>query len=228
MKNSAIVLAVVAFLGSAATAHADSVSFSSSVPLTSTNWNNTLGLGLFDTNLGTLTSIDFGLSGTVSGTGRVESEDAAASVVNVQLGSTLTLMRPDTSTLVVTNPLFSQNFNFTAWDNNTDFGGTSGGTTGLVSNTGSNSFNSVLATDFSLFSQAGGGSINLILGAGATSSASGNGNLVASLSTKASGIATVTYNYIATPVPEPETYAMMLSGIGLLAFVRRRQPKKTA
>lgn len=228
MKISAISFALLALLGSAATAHADTVSFSSTVPLTSTNWNNTLGLGLFDTNLGTLTSIDFGLSGTVSGTGSVESLDSSATVVNLQLGSTLTLKRPDASTLVITNPLFSTSFNLTSFDGSINFAGTSGASTGSVSNTSSNSFSSGLNTDFALFSQSGGGTINLSLGAVGASNATGAGNLITQFSTQASGVATVTYNYIATPVPEPETYAMMLSGIGLLAFVRRRRSEKTA
>ena len=33
---------------------------------------------------------------------------------------------------------------------------------------------------------------------------------------------------VAVPVPEPETYAMMLSGLGLLGFIGRRRKQKTA
>lgn len=33
---------------------------------------------------------------------------------------------------------------------------------------------------------------------------------------------------VTTPVPEPETYAMMLAGLGLLGFVARRRKQKTA
>ncbi|MBY0269325.1 MAG: PEP-CTERM sorting domain-containing protein [Burkholderiales bacterium] len=33
---------------------------------------------------------------------------------------------------------------------------------------------------------------------------------------------------VTSPVPEPETYAMMLSGLGLLSFMARRKNQKTA
>lgn len=36
----------------------------------------------------------------------------------------------------------------------------------------------------------------------------------------------VTLNHVANPVPEPETYAMMLAGLGLLGFVARRRKQK--
>lgn len=41
------------------------------------------------------------------------------------------------------------------------------------------------------------------------------------------GFFSVTGNAVAvtTPVPEPETYAMMIAGLGLLAFMKRRQSK---
>jgi hypothetical protein len=33
---------------------------------------------------------------------------------------------------------------------------------------------------------------------------------------------------VAAPVPEPETYAMMLAGLGLLGFAARRRKQKAA
>jgi hypothetical protein len=46
--------------------------------LGATNWSGTLGLGKFDSNLGTLTSIKFHLEGGGLGnSGRTESLDAA-------------------------------------------------------------------------------------------------------------------------------------------------------
>jgi hypothetical protein len=35
-------------------------------------------------------------------------------------------------------------------------------------------------------------------------------------------------NGVAAPVPEPETYAMMLAGLGLLGFMARRRKQKAA
>src|SRR5207237_617439 len=51
----------------------------------------------------------------------------------------------------------------------------------------------------------------------------GNGNFSRGLPTEIDTRAVVTYNYVAAPVPEPETYAMMLAGLGLMGFVLRKR-----
>ena len=38
-----------------------------------------------------------------------------------------------------------------------------------------------------------------------------------------SGFFNATVNFNAAPIPEPETYAMMLAGLGLTGFVARRR-----
>ena len=140
--------------------------------------------------------------------------------------SPLGLTRPDNSTLVVTNPVFSQTFNFTAFDGAINFGGTSGGTTGTVSATGSNFFVSGNASDFALFSALGGGTINLGLNAVGASSGNGSGNLISQFNTAASGVAKVTYTYTPTgDVPEPASLALICGGLGLLGAARRRKHK---
>lgn len=40
-------------------------------------------------------------------------------------------------------------------------------------------------------------------------------------------IASLTYRDATPPIPEPETYALMLAGLGLIGFVARRKPSKT-
>ena len=140
----------------------------------------------------------------------------------------LSLTRPDSSTLVVTNPVFSQNFNFTSFDGLINFGGTSGGTTGTVSVSDMNSFVSYSANDFSLFSALGGGAINLGLFATGNSSGSGSGNLITQISTAAAGDVKVNYTYTsATAVPEPESLALVLAGLGLIGVARRRARSKS-
>jgi hypothetical protein len=58
----------------------------------------------------------------------------------------------------------------------------------------------------------------------------GTGPLIASVSFTASQNAFETDNHaFLSPIPEPETYAMMLAGLGLLGFMaRRRKQKETA
>lgn len=220
-------MAVVCLLGLTGAANADTLIYSSSKPLSTTNWTDVLNFSLFDTTLGTLNSVRFDLGGTVSGTGMAESLDASATNVALTLGSVLTLTRPDSSTLVVTNPFLTSNFSFTAFDGNINFAGTSGGSTGLQTHSASNFVVSSSGADLALFSASGGGVIGLGLGAAGQSSGTGSGNLITSFATQAAGNVSVTYDYTAVPVPEPESYAMMLAGLGLLAFAKRRQAAKS-
>ena len=123
------------------------------------------------------------------------------------------------------NPLFTQTFALSAFDGSIDFAGTSGASTGLRSSTGSNGYTSASASDFALFSSAGGGLIYLGLNAIGSSAGSGAGNLLTQFQTAASGRVQVTYEYISA-VPEPETYVMLLTGRALAGvMVRRRKPR---
>ena len=229
MKKTLAALAATAAFLPFASAQASTLSYSDSIALATTNWSNTLSFSKFDTSLGNLTSIRFDLSGVVQGNGNAESLDATASTVTLSLGSLLGLTRPDNSTLVVTNPVFSQTFNFSAFDGSINFDGTSGGSTGSVSASGANFFVSSSASDLALFSALGGGTINLGLNAVGASSGNGSGNLLTQFSTAASGVAKVTYTYTAktpsTDVPEPASLALICGGLGLLGAARRRKHK---
>jgi PEP-CTERM motif len=223
MKKSFFAVAFVGLFGVAAASQADVISFSASKALSVTNFTSPLSIGKFDTSLGTLNSITFQLDGTVQGLGRAESLNATAANVTLTLGSILTLKRPDGSTLVAENPNFSQSFAFTRFDGVRDFGGTSGGSTGIRVATASELFTSTSTSDFALFSALNGGIISLDLNAVGASRATGPGNLMTAFQTSAAGNVTVTYDYQPTAVPEPETYAMLLAGIGLLALRRKRK-----
>lgn len=227
MKKVLAALAIAAALSPLSSAQAGTISFESSKAMSPTNWNDALSFGKFDTSLGTLTSIRFDLSGIVQGIGNAESLDAAASTVTLSLGSLLSLTRPDGSALVVTNPLFTQVFNFSSFDGGINFGGTSGGTTGTVSASGKEFFISGSASDFALFSALGGGTINLGMRAIGNSSGTGSGNLLTQFNTSASATAKVTYTYTsAVEVPEPASLATMLAGLGLIGALRRRAGSK--
>lgn len=197
------------------------VSFFDFIPAQTTNWNEMANLQKFDTNLGTLVAIKLTLLGSVAGEARFESLDAAPTTVTTNLSATLTLFRPDMTTLVVALPAASTMDMVTAFDGMSDFGGTSGRTYTDLQAVDSNMATlgpPVSMSDEALFAAPGGGMLNLPVTAIGTSNASGAGNLLVQFNTMAGARATIEYTY---KVPEPATLALLLIG-GPVLFRRRR------
>ena len=202
---------------------AATISFSDSIPRTTTNSTDSVSIGLFDTTLGNLQSIDFSLTGIIDGEAGAESRDNRPTTVSLTLGGTITLQRPDSSTLVAVLPSLNRVFNATAYDGVTDFMGGSGETFLGLNTSASNSATlaPVSAADLALFAAPGGGLINLPVVAVASSTGSGAGNLITQFSTDAAARVEVTYTFETTQVPTPT--GLLLMGIGLtgLGLVRR-------
>lgn len=224
----ALALAVLAIVAAATPARADSETFTDSVSIQPTNFTASVSIPRFDPSLGTLTSIDFTLMGTVLGTAKFESEDAAPSTVITNLQATIKLERPDLSTVTVVLPTVTTSTSVTAFDGVVDFGGTSGRTfTGQTSSATSSISSPPPLSDLLLFT----GLTNIVLPvlATGTSTGSGNGNLDLSFRTNASAVVTVTYNY--TPlraVPEPSSFALIGLGGAGLALIRLRRSRRAA
>ena len=152
MKKSIYTFALACLLGVGAAAQADTISFSASHAVDTTDWNDVLNLGKFDSSLGTLTGIRFDLSGVVYTTGNVESLDDSISHANLSLNSTISLSRPNNSAITSADAAFSHSVTLAAFDGDIDFAGTSGATTGLHTSNLTSSFVSHDANDFALFS----------------------------------------------------------------------------
>lgn len=190
-----------------------------SIPLSSTNWSDTISVPRFDPALGTLQSIEFELSGHVEGSAKFESLDAAPATVTMNLAAEIELQRPDTSVLVVAIPVVSTLDNVLAYDGSTDFLGDSGRTyAGLSGDASETQTSPPPAGDLALFT--GLGHIDLPIVATGASTGSGAGNLILQFNTSALAEAIVRYDY--TPIPEPS--AMSLFAVcGVVAVRKRRQ-----
>jgi hypothetical protein len=195
---SSICVASALTLGAAA-GWAATVSHSASLPLAPTNWTASMSFPRFDTQLGCLDSVCFSLNGHVQGQAKFESQDGSPATVTMNLSSTVTLQRPNGTTLVVTIPLAATSDNVTAYDGINDYGGTSGRTYSALSADKVEGSCTSAPADLALFSGAG----NIVLPVLATGSSIGNGggNLYLQFSTDASSGAQVTYHYSDCPVP---------------------------
>jgi hypothetical protein len=223
MRNIAMIMAAGVVL-SATSAEAATVIYTSSTIDQTTNFSNVpLALQQFDPSLGTLTAINIFLNGTVSSIIRFESLDAMPSTITGTAQATVTLARPNGSSLVAVIPTQTRSGNETAFDGIIDFGGTSGDTFINVNGTATDSVNLFSPADFALFT--GTGTVNAMLSGSGMSTVVGAGNLVTQISTRAGGFGRVTYTYNESAVPEPASWAMMVGGFGLLGAAMRRRPR---
>lgn len=205
-------------------AGADTIGYGDSIPLQATNWTKSVTVPKFDPALGTLTGIDFYLTGHVEGNAKFESLDAKATTVTMNLKATITLKRPDMSTLVVVIPVVSTSDGVTAFDGVIDFGGTSGRAyLGLMANQSDSASSPPPASDLALFTASfAGETITLPAIATGNSEGSGAGNLLLVFSTSASADVRVVYTY--DPIPEPSGLLAIMTGlVGMAGAVRIRR-----
>lgn len=207
MKKLALAVALAA---SAFAAQAATVAYSASKALATTNWTATLSLPQFDASFGTLTGVMFEYDGMVSTVFKIESLDAAASMITLNSSGALAFSGAFVDTLTAAG---STNQALGAFDGAIDFAGASGANVGPV--VGSDAGSTAVAGPLGAY--IGGGSLSVGVAGTGLSSASGAGNLLAQINTEAGANVRVIYTYDlpASQVPEPTSLALV--GLALAA-----------
>lgn len=144
-----------------------------------------------------LTSVCLKLDGAITGLIAFENYQNYPVVVNASIGATITLQRPNLTTIVAVQPIASTTDSLPIYDNVLDYGGTSGRTYNNVGAADSDSLCVSTNADLALFTGAG----TISLPGFATDVAFQTGASSWSLGERAYATITVTYNYSACPVP---------------------------
>ena len=89
-------------------------------------WSVPLSFNQFDPSLGTLSDIDVGIVGDVTGTAAIQNLGATAASLQIDLPATIDVAAADGTWLASVSPEASTTLNLEAYDGTTDFTGTSG------------------------------------------------------------------------------------------------------
>jgi hypothetical protein len=211
---SSLLFVAASFAASAASAAVQTFTFTT--PVTTANFATDVVLNKFDTSLGHLDSISFWIDGSATTTLTV-SNTKAKKTPDITITSQLALTLPGGSGSVVTPSAQTVHFNSEVVK----------GSPQTVSNTASlaSSVLSIDAAYFSLFKGSATDTFTAPVSLTALSSESNVTNLDLLKVTIGSATAHIIYNYTVTAVPEPETYGMLLMGMGVVAFAAKRKSR---
>jgi hypothetical protein len=233
MKTQTLFLAI----GSASVAmsiaplRAATVFYSDTFPASGTalvNFNGSLVFPKFDAALGTLTSVQIQLDGSITASQAFENRGGSGATITMTSTGTMTLQRPDTTTLVVTVPQVQNSRGVGAYDLVLDFGGSSGVTFPDSTSSASNVQVFSGASDLALFTRGvldNTTTIALPVTALGNSVSSGAANVTISAGMVGFAGATVFYNFTATEVPEASTYGS-IGAVAIVGFLGYRRSRK--
>jgi hypothetical protein len=221
-RVSVTIIIVVACLAWAVGASANTVTYSDSIADTLGNWTKSVTIPEFNPALGHLTAIQFSLTADVGGSATAENLGATSDPGTIKQSSTVTLERPDTTSIVVSIPLVTDATTLDPYDGTTDFAGTDSFTWDPLSATDTETATTPPPTsDLALFT--GTGNIVLPVKAVASDKWTGDGNDHALFHTYAGAGVTVEYDYY---TPEPGSLALLGLGLPMVGLWFRRKRTK--
>ncbi len=184
------------------------------IPMEFTNFLRVVSLPKFDPALGELQGVELQVVARATGMSRLESLDAAPSVVNTRFSVDVTVTRSDSTVVMFMVPIADFQDSLTAYDGILDFGGTSGITrdniqamdqrTSIIDPTPEN---------LALFT--GTGSMEFTADAAGSSEASGAGNLQTQFDTRAGVEIEVCYRYLITNPPTVSCPGNLIASVGV-------------
>ncbi len=224
IRQTALSTLLLATLGTAqALTTVHQISFdANAAPLASTNWSVETWLPQFDSQLGTLDAVTIRLVSHLEGSAKAESTNAAARDITLNLQATFKLMDlMSGATWLQQTEQVSRSFAAAAHDGLIDFNGGSGVSYLDLGVDGSSSQTFTDRTMLARFT--GTGAVGTLLSAKGESRSLGSSNIATQFRTRASGYASVSYDFHTTAVPEPGTWALMISGLAAVLMLASRR-----
>jgi hypothetical protein len=212
MKNYSKTIFAAAAMTLALAAQAATVEVTSNTAVNIEEFNGDLAIAKFDSSLGTLTSVKFELFNSLYGSVFVSNDGPGVDTFKVIAGGQVD--GDVLGTIMGVSGSSTQTFSDLP-------AGTSGYVTlspWAVSSTLTLSSAGALAA----FTGTG-DTYHALLTGWSTAETEGSGNATYTPYVYMDGYAKVTYTYDVAAVPEPETYAMLLAGLGLMGAITRRR-----
>jgi len=212
--KSIALAAAVAFSSTVSSAQTLSDCHLQAIPIQLTNFVRTASLPRFDPALGQLVAVELQVTANIRGTARVESLDAAPSVVNTRFGVDITVSQSAMPIAILMVPVADFSDALLAFDGILDSAGTSGVTHADIQ-ASDQIFTVVPPTASNLALFTGQGMIDFVADARANSTASGAGNLFTQFDTSAGVDMRVCYTFIGNSPPTVSCPGNLMASVGV-------------
>lgn len=195
------------------------------LPLQATDFDTVLALPGFQLRGARLQAATLTLSGTLAGATALENLARRPVTLKARLDGDFDLRRPDGSPLLSLRPRLTDSVDLAAFDGRIDYAGASGRAwSGAATDSASVTFDR--PADLGLFT--GAAQLLLPLVVTGRSFVTGGGNMRSRFDSAAAAEARVSYSYTAGAVPEPASWAMLITGFGLIGSTLRRRRRAMA